>query len=251
MNTVLTSAAQLFILNRVVSNPGIHLREIQAELCELNISLSSICKSLHKSGFTHQKLHCVTLQQDILLREQFTVDLSLYSPDMFVFIDETGADGRNTLRKYGYSLHGKPATKEALLDRGERVSAIACEDYEVERQRHNKQINYTQDRAALGGIRTHDTLQSRLALYQLSYQGNSAGRGSNLQHNTTQCKPQTTVLWHSILSLSMQEQTGVIKPPMTPNSKPNITCENYEVERQRHNKQINYTQDSSFLSKEK
>ena len=27
-------------------------------------------------------------------------------------------------------------------------------------------------RAALGGIRTHDTLQSRRMLYQLSYQGN-------------------------------------------------------------------------------
>ena len=80
---------------------------------------------------------------------------------------------------------------------------------EVERQ--GKQVNYTQDSsffskkrrtAALGGIRTHDTLQSRRALYQLSYQGNSAGRGSNLQNNTTQGKPQTT-LWHSKLSLSM------------------------------------------------
>ena len=80
------------------------------------------------------------------------------------------------------------------------------------RQGKGKQIHYAQDssakiRAALGqgqgGIRTHDTLQSKRVLYQLSYQGNSAGRGSNLQHNTRQGKPQTTVLWHSILSLSM------------------------------------------------
>ena len=68
----------------------------------------------------------VALQQDILLREQFAVDVSLYSPDMFVFIDETGADRRNSLRKYGYSLRGKPITMEALLVRGERVTAIAC-----------------------------------------------------------------------------------------------------------------------------
>ena len=41
---------------------------------------------------------------------------------------------------------------------------------------------YTQDsflffkeETALGGIRTHDTPRSRRALYQLSYQGNSAG----------------------------------------------------------------------------
>ena len=50
----------------------------------------------------------------------------LYTPDMFVFIDETGADRRDTLRKYGYSLRGKPATKKSLLVRGQRVSAIAC-----------------------------------------------------------------------------------------------------------------------------
>ena len=65
-----------------------------------------------------------------------------------------------------------------------------CENYEVERQRHNKQINYTQDSSFFQGkrrARTRDTLQSRRALYyQLSYQGNSAGRGSNHQHNTTQ-----------------------------------------------------------------
>ena len=57
-------------------------------------------------------------------------------------------------------------------------------------------------RAALGGIRTHDILQSTRALYQLSYQSNSAGRGSN--HNTTQHigKPQRmyygTVHPHSV-----------------------------------------------------
>ena len=37
---------------------------------------------------------------------------------MLVFVDETGADKRNTLRKYGYSYE--------LLVRGERVSAVAC-----------------------------------------------------------------------------------------------------------------------------
>ena len=57
--------------------------------------------------------------------------------------------------------------------------------------------------AAPGEIRTDDILQSRRALHQLSYKRNSAGRGSNLQHNTTKGKPQTTVLWQSILSLSM------------------------------------------------
>ena len=51
---------------------------------------------------------------------------------------------------------------------------------------HPGQLFFPRD--APGWIRTHDTLLSRRALYQLSYQGNSAGRGSNLQHNTTHLK---------------------------------------------------------------
>ena len=45
---------------------------------------------------------------------------------MLVFVDETGADKRNTLRKYGYSLRGKTPRSYKLLVRGEQVSAVAC-----------------------------------------------------------------------------------------------------------------------------
>ena len=31
---------------------------------------------------------------------------ALYNPDMFIWIDETGSDLRNSIRKYGYSLRG-------------------------------------------------------------------------------------------------------------------------------------------------
>ena len=43
-------------------------------------------------------------------------------------------------------------------------------------QLHPGQLLFSEKgkRAALGGIRTHDTLLSRQVLYQLSYQGNSA-----------------------------------------------------------------------------
>ena len=41
---------------------------------------------------------------------------------MFVFLDETGADRRHLIRKYGYSLRGVPLKHEILLARGERVS---------------------------------------------------------------------------------------------------------------------------------
>ena len=128
-NRILTLPAQLFLLNLVVSKPGIYLKEIQKELSDflmVDVSVSSVCKFLHSNGFSRQKLHIVALQQDQFLKEKFTFDVSLYSPHMLVFIDETGADKRNCLRKYGYSLRGKPATKKSFVVRGERVSAIAC-----------------------------------------------------------------------------------------------------------------------------
>ena len=44
---------------------------------------------------------------------------------MFIFLDETGADRRNTLRKYGYSLKGKQPIDHQLLVRGKHVSGLA------------------------------------------------------------------------------------------------------------------------------
>ena len=43
-----------------------------------------------------------------------------------VFVDETGVDRHNTMRKYRYSLRGRPAANDFLLISGERISAIAC-----------------------------------------------------------------------------------------------------------------------------
>ena len=45
---------------------------------------------------------------------------------MLVFVDETGTDKRDSLRKYGYSVRGKPITSHKLTCRGQRVSAIVA-----------------------------------------------------------------------------------------------------------------------------
>ena len=98
----LTLPAQLFVLNLVVGNPAMYLDEVQKQLktvLMLEVSVSTICRFLHGNGFTRKKLQRVALQQDKLLREEYISDVSVYSRDMLVFIDETGADRRNTLRK--------------------------------------------------------------------------------------------------------------------------------------------------------
>ena len=125
----ITPVCAMFILNLVISNPSFYLHEIQASVEEfllIDVSISTIGHFLSSSGFSRQKLRHVALQRDAFERAQYVSDVSVYSSDMFVFIDETGADRRNVLRKHGYSVRGKSPQSHSLLVRGERVSAIAC-----------------------------------------------------------------------------------------------------------------------------
>ena len=118
--------AQYFILNPALERPDIYLKEIKSELqWQLGVSVceSTICTFLEKSK---KKLKLYAIQRDEFIRAQFTVDVSLYTRDMLVFIDETGTDHRDSLRKAGYSLRGKPARAQKLLARGEHISVISA-----------------------------------------------------------------------------------------------------------------------------
>lgn len=124
----LTTPLELMIVHLVLKRPGIYLHEIATELLETtgaSLSLSTICRFLKKMGFTRQRLRLAALQRDDFLRSQFALEVSIYTQDMFIFLDETGSDKRNSVRRYGYSLRGKPMVCEKLLVRGKRVSAIA------------------------------------------------------------------------------------------------------------------------------
>ena len=44
---------------------------------------------------------------------------------MFLFLDETGSDKRNSMRRYGYSLRGRPMVCQNLLDRGKRIAFMS------------------------------------------------------------------------------------------------------------------------------
>ena len=68
------------------------------------------------------------IQRSELARSQYLTDMSVFRghPEMLVFVDETGADRRDCMRHFGYSLRCRPAISHRLLVRGQRgVSAIA------------------------------------------------------------------------------------------------------------------------------
>ena len=124
----LTPPLQLHVLHCVLMNPGIYLKEVQQDLYDTTaaeVSLSAICRFLQRVGFSRQKLKLVAKQRDEDLRAQFACDVAMYNPEMLIFLDETGSDKRNCLRKYGYSLRDRPAVSQKLLVCGRRVSVIA------------------------------------------------------------------------------------------------------------------------------
>ena len=92
------------------------------------VNISTICRFLHSSGFSRQKMVIAAKERSDLLRMEYLMDISVYKghPEFFVFLDETGSDRRDSMRKFAYSLRGKPAVARKLLFRGERVSTIAA-----------------------------------------------------------------------------------------------------------------------------
>jgi hypothetical protein len=118
------------ILHTVLSSPGIYLREIQNELWELTgaeLSASSICRFLQRVGFSRQRMKTVATQRDAKLHSQFVSGVSIYNQDMLIFLDESGSDKHDCLRKYGYSLRGVPPVYHKLLVRGKRISLFTLQ----------------------------------------------------------------------------------------------------------------------------
>ena len=50
----------------------------------------------------------------------------MYKRDQFVWIDETGSDNRNFMRKYGYALCGPTPTSSRFLIGSDRILAVAA-----------------------------------------------------------------------------------------------------------------------------
>lgn len=123
----LSKPAQLTTLHLQLERPGIHLWEIQQELrFNLDVSPAGLCRFLKRSNFSRKKMQLVALQRDQDLKATYAIDVYLYSYHCLVFIDETGCDRRDSLRKYGYGVRGRPLKCHKLLARGECISVIAA-----------------------------------------------------------------------------------------------------------------------------
>ena len=125
----LSKPVKLTILHLVLERPGLYLWEIKQELkllFNLDVSPAALCRFLKRNNFSRKKMQLVALQRDQDLRATYAIDVSLYPRHCLVFVDETGCDRRDSLRRYGYTIRGRRLKCQKLLVRGKRVSVIAA-----------------------------------------------------------------------------------------------------------------------------
>ena len=119
---------ELFVIGAILANPALYMHEVCQEIRDvfgLSVSPPTICRLLHSYGITRKKIRQVALQRSYSLRGAFRAQCSLFDPDVFVFVDETGADHRSHIRKYGYALRGvTPEYKRPFQGHGQRVNAM-------------------------------------------------------------------------------------------------------------------------------
>ena len=120
---------QLTLLRLILEHTGIYLHELQDKLCDMfgvTVSVSTICRTLRIMGCSRRVIRHVAIQRSDELRARFMADISIYDPAMIIWIDESGCDRRNNMRKFAYTIRGIPPVDHRLLVRGTRYSAITA-----------------------------------------------------------------------------------------------------------------------------
>ena len=105
-----------------------YLREMCSKVTNLygiDVSEATVCKLLHRHGFSRKKIRQVALQRSMTLRGEFMAKALLYK-ELFVWLDETDCDKRSFMRRYGYSIKGQVPSCRRLLVRGQKINGIAA-----------------------------------------------------------------------------------------------------------------------------
>jgi len=120
---------ELLIMGLLMQNSCLYLHEIRdyiEKVSGLRVAGSTICRTLQRNGYTRKKVQAIARERSSCYRGIFRANISHLTADHFVWVDETGSDARNHIRKFGYTLKGIPPMYCRYLARGRRFSAIAA-----------------------------------------------------------------------------------------------------------------------------
>ena len=109
---------QLGLLQLILENTGIYLHELQERFYSrfgVTISVPTICRTLRHMGCSRRVICYIALQRSDELRAKFMAEMRLYDADMFIWIDKSGCDRRNSTRKLAYIIRGVPPVDHRIL----------------------------------------------------------------------------------------------------------------------------------------
>lgn len=120
---------ELYIMSLLIDNPGLYLNEMCSKIKDatgVSVSGSTVCRVLRRNGFTRKKIRQIAKQRSVKLRGAYMAEIIYYPGDFLVWLDETGSDKRDHIRKFGYQIRSLPPICHRFLARGTRVSAISA-----------------------------------------------------------------------------------------------------------------------------
>ena len=125
---LLNEYEEMMLVQLLSEQPTLYLHELQYMLLQetgTSVDCSTICRSLKRLGFSRQQMCHIAVQQSDHERIEFWAEIATFEPNMFVWLDGTGFNRRNGLRKYGYGLRGLPPKDFTLKVGGHHYSAIS------------------------------------------------------------------------------------------------------------------------------
>ena len=124
---------ELLVTGLLLETPSLYLSEVRHRIEEITciqVTPSTLCRILHRHGFTRKKIQQVALQRSSEYRGDFMAEMQFFNVNQLVWVDETGCDRRDNVRKMGYAMKGERPVYHRHLHRGQRISAVAalCSD---------------------------------------------------------------------------------------------------------------------------
>lgn len=118
---------------RLSEQPDLYLDEIadfRWEEYHVRLSRSTISRSLKEARWSYKVTRHIAQERNGDLRDEYQTEIAAFRPDHFVFVDESGANGRDGLRRRGWAPLGTAPTRVTRLHRGQRyqiLPAMTCD----------------------------------------------------------------------------------------------------------------------------
>ena len=82
---VLSGHEELLIVGLLLENPGLYLNEICQKVFDVSnimVSAPTVCRIIHRHGFTRKKIQQIALQRRLQYRSKFIAEVQLYKSNL-------------------------------------------------------------------------------------------------------------------------------------------------------------------------